>query len=129
MNELRKNKSAQFIAGCLTIALAVYLYRNGVFDYFLNDEPPEGMESASLTTLVISSIVSAVNLIGILALGVVFGVLKPLAEWCVDAVSARFPAAGEVADDVKDAIDIDKLIKVLNDLDERLRKVEESKVD
>ncbi len=129
MNELKSNKSFQFICGCGTLALVYYLYSNGVFSFLLEDEPPEGMESVSLATLVLTSIVSAVQLVGILSIAIVSGVLKPLAEWTVDAVRARFPKVDAVAEQVEKKIDMEKLVSVLNDLDERLRKVEGSEDD
>jgi hypothetical protein len=129
MNELKSNKSFQFICGCGTLALVYYLYSNGVFAFLLDDEPPEGMESVSLATLVLTSLVSAVQLVGILSIAIVSGVLKPLAEWTVDAVRARFPKVDAVAEQVESSIDMDKLTSVLNDLDERLRKVEGTEDD
>lgn len=129
MNELKSNKSFQFICGAGTLALVYYMYTNGVFSFLLDDEPPEGMESVSLATLVLTSVVSAVQLVGILSIAIVSGVLKPLAEWTVDAVRARFPKVDAVADKIEGAIDVEKLTSVLNDLDERLRKVETTEDD
>ncbi len=129
MNELKSNKSFQFICGCGTLALVYYLYSNGVFSFLLEDEPPEGMESVSLATLVLTSIVSAVQLVGILSIAIVSGVLKPLAEWTVDSVRERFPKVDAVAEQVEKKIAMEKLVNVLNDLDERLRKVEGTEDD
>tara|TARA_R100000951_G_scaffold90943_1_gene79283 strand:+ start:970 stop:1350 length:381 start_codon:yes stop_codon:yes gene_type:complete len=122
MDELKKNKSAQFIAGCGTLALVYFLYTNNFFAFLFNDDPPEGMESVSLATLFLTSLVSAVQLIGILSIGVVTGILKPLAEWSVDAVKSRFPK--KVSRTSDDAVDVDKLLSVLNDLDKRLKSLE-----
>lgn len=129
MNELRGNKSFQFICGCGTLALLFFMWENNVFSFLLDDEPSEGMESVSLVTLVLTSLVSAVQFVGILSIAIVSGVLKPLAEWTVDAVRARFPKVDAVADRIEDAIDVEKLTSVLNDLDERLRKVEATEDD
>jgi hypothetical protein len=129
MNELKSNKSFQFICGAGTLALLFYMYSNGVFSFLLEDEPPEGMESVSLATLVLTSIVSAVQLVGILSIAIVSGVLKPLAEWTVDSVRERFPKVDAVAEQVEKKIDMEKLVNVLNDLDERLRKVEGTEDD
>jgi len=123
MDDLKKNKSAQFIAGCGTIALVYYLYANNFFGFLFDDQPPEGMESVSLATLFLTSAASAIQLIGIISIGVVSGLLKPLAEWSVDAVKGRLPA--KVAGQVADAVDVDKLLSVLNDLDKRLKDLEE----
>jgi uncharacterized membrane protein len=122
MDELKKNKSAQFIAGCGTLALVYFLFSNNFFAFLFNDEPPEGMESVSLATLFLTSLVSAVQLIGILSIGVVTGILKPLAEWSVDAVKKRLPK--KVSGTSEDAVDVDKLLSVLNDLDKRLKSLE-----
>jgi len=129
MNELKSNKSFQFICGVGTLALAFYLYKNGAFSFLLDDEPPEGMESVSLATLVLTSLVSAVQFVGIISILIVSNVLKPLAEWTVDAVRARFPKVDAVAEQVENSIDMEKLTSVLNDLDERLRKVEATEDD
>lgn len=129
MNELRGNKSFQFICGCGTLALLFFMWENNVFSFLLADEPSEGMESVSLATLVLTSVVSAVQFVGIISILIVSNVLKPLAEWTVDAVRARFPKVDAVADRIEDAIDVEKLTSVLNDLDERLRKVEATEDD
>jgi hypothetical protein len=129
MNELRSNKSFQFICGAGTLALLWYMHKNGVFAFLLDNDPPQGMQSVSLATLFLTSAVSAIQFIGILSIGLVTGLLKPLAEWTVDAVRARFPKVDAVADKIEDAIDAEKLTSVLKDLDERLRKVERSDDD
>lgn len=129
MNELRSNKSFQFICGVGTLAAVYYMYTNGVFSFLVDDEPPEGMESVSLATLVLTSLVSAVQFVGIISILIVSNVLKPLAEWTVDAVREKFPKVDAVADKIEDAIDVEKLTSVLNDLDERLRKVEATEDD
>ena len=129
MNELKSNKSFQFICGCGTLALLYFMYTNGVFSFLLDDEPPEGMESVSLATLVLTSLVSAVQLVGILSIAIVSGILKPLAEWTVDSVRAKFPKVNAIAGNIEQAVDLEKLTSVLNDLDERLRKIEGTEDD
>jgi hypothetical protein len=122
MDEIKKNKSAQFLAGCATLALGYYLYSNNFFAFLFNDDPPEGMESVSLTSLFLTSAVSAIQFIGIISIGLVTGLLKPLAEWSVDAIKSRFPK--KVSGTSDDAVDVDKLLGVLNDLDKRLKSLE-----
>lgn len=129
MNEIKSNKSFQFICGCGTLALLYFMYSNGVFSFLLDDEPPEGMESVSLATLVLTSLVSAVQLVGILSIAIVSGILKPLAEWTVDSVRAKFPKVNAIAGNIEQAVDLEKLTSVLNDLDERLRKIEGTEDD
>jgi hypothetical protein len=129
MNEIKSNKSFQFICGCGTLALLYFMYSNGVFSFLLDDEPPEGMESVSLATLVLTSLVSAVQLVGILSIAIVSGILKPLAEWTVDSVRAKLPKVNAIAGNIEQAVDLEKLTSVLNDLDERLRKIEGTEDD
>jgi len=129
MNEIKSNKSFQFICGCGTLALLYFMYSNGVFSFLLDDEPPEGMESVSLATLVLTSLVSAVQLVGILSIAIVSGILKPLAEWTVDSVRAKLPKVDAIAGNIEEAVDLEKLTSVLNDLDERLRKIEGTEDD
>lgn len=127
MDEIKKNKSAQFLAGCGTLALVYYLYINNFFAFLFDNDPPEGMESVSLATLFLTSAVSAIQFIGILSIGLVTGLLKPLAEWTVDAVRKRLPA--EAVNESEDAVDVDKLLGVLNDLDRRLKALEGNQGD
>ena len=129
MNEIKSNKSFHFICGCGTLALLYFMYSNGVFSFLLDDEPPEGMESVSLATLVLTSLVSAVQLVGILSIAIVSGILKPLAEWTVDSVRAKLPKVDAIAGNIEEAVDLEKLTSVLNDLDERLRKIEGTEDD
>jgi len=129
MNEIKSNKSFQFICGCGTLALLFFMWENNVFSFLVTDEPPEGMESVSLATLVLTSLVSAVQLVGILSIAIVSGILKPLAEWTVDSVRAKLPKVDAIAGNIEEAVDLEKLTSVLNDLDERLRKIEGTEDD
>ena len=124
MSELKQNKSFQFICGCLTIAFGWYLYKNQVFDILLNRGDSEGLESAPLATLILTSLVSAVQMVGLISIGIVSGILKPAAEFVVDWLRGRFPKVDSAASKIEDAIDIDKLVSVLNKLDERLSNLE-----
>ena len=124
MSELKQNKSFQFICGCLTIAFIWYLHKNQVFEIFLSDNEGEGLESAPLATLILTSLVSAIQLVGIISIGIVSGILKPAAEWVVDAVRNRFPKVDRAASKIEEAVDVDKLVAILNKLDERLSNLE-----
>lgn len=124
MSELKQNKSFQFICGCLTIAFAWYLYKNQVFDILFRDQSGEDLESAPIATLVLTSLVSAIQMVGIISIGIVSGILKPAAEFVVDWIRGRFPKVDSAASKIEEAIDIDKLISVLNKLDERLSSLE-----
>lgn len=128
MSDLKANKSFQFICGALTLAFAWYLYKNGVFEILINrNDDPEAFESAPFATLVLTSLVSAIQMVGIISIGIVSGILKPIAEWVVDAVRNRFPKVDKAAEQIENAIDIDKLVDVLNKLDERLSNLESKK--
>ncbi len=123
MSDLKSNKSFQFICGVGTLVFAFYLYSNGAFSFLFRDEP-EGMESVSLATLLISAAVSTCQMIGIISIGIVSGLLAPLAEWTVDTVRSKFPKVKDAGSRVE-TVDIDKLLSVLNDLDSRLKKIED----
>ncbi len=66
-------------------------------------------------------------MVGLIAIGIVSGILKPIAEYTVDAVRAKFPKVDAAAAVAENAIDFDKLTQVLSDIDERLRKVEDKR--
>ena len=61
---------------------------------------------------------------GIISIGIVSGILKPAAEWVVDAIRNRFPKVDQAASKIEDAVDLDKLVAILNKLDERLSNLE-----
>lgn len=124
MSDIKQNKSFQFICGCLTIAFVWYLHKNHVFEIFFSDNDGEDLQSAPLTTLILTSLVSAIQLVGILSIGIVSGVLAPLAEYVVDAIRNRFPKVDRAANKIEDAVDVDKLLAILNKLDERLSNLE-----
>lgn len=124
MSELKQNKSFQFICGCLTITFIWYLYKNQVFEIFFSNNEGEGLESVPLATLILTSLVSAIQLVGIISIGIVSGILKPAAEWVVDAIRNRFPKVDQAASKIEDAVDLDKLVAILNKLDERLSNLE-----
>ena len=42
----------------------------------------------------------------------------------MDAVRERFPKVDAAASSLEETVDIDKLLKVLNELDDRLKKIE-----
>ena len=120
---LRENKSFQFLVGVFCIICGWKLYQAGVFDFFFRDES-EGFEStAALLPMLLSAVVSATQMIGLVAILLVSG-LAPLAEQAVDFLRSKMPRFDKVASKVEQEIDSDKLISVLNKLDERIRSIE-----
>ena len=84
---LRNNKSFQFLVGCFVLFLAWKLYSVGAFDWFL-EKDTEGFESVSLVSLLLTAAVSAVQMVGLIAI-VVVGGLAPAAEKTVAALSQK----------------------------------------
>ena len=119
---LRQNKSWQFLCGCFTLFLAWKLYSVGAFDWFLQKDT-EGFESVSLIPLLLTAVVSAVQMVGLVAIMIVGG-LAPAAEKAVDYLRVKIPKFNHVATKIEDRIDTDKLTKALNDIDERIRSIE-----
>lgn len=128
---LRENKSFQFLVGLFCLVCGWKLYQAGIFDFFFRDDS-EGFESASLIPMLLASVVSAIQMIGLVAILLVSG-MAPLAEQAVDFLRSKMPKFDKVASKVEQEIDSEKLISVLNKLDERIRsieiKVEEKDVD
>ena len=119
---LRNNKSFQFLVGCFVLFLAWKLYAVGAFDWFL-EKDTEGFESVSLVSLLLTAAVSAIQMVGLVAIMVVGG-LAPAAENAVDYLRAKMPRFNYVAGKIEDQVDTDKLTKALNDIDERIRSIE-----
>ena len=119
---LRQNKSWQFLVGCFVLFLAWKLYTVGAFDWFFQKDT-EGFESVSLIPLLLTAVVSAVQMVGLVAIMVVGG-LAPAAEKAVDYLRAKIPKFNSVATKIEDRDDADKLTKALNDIDERIRSIE-----
>ena len=119
---LRNNKSFQFLVGCFVLLLVWKLYVIGAFEWFLKEDT-EGFESVSLVTLFLTAAVSAVQMVGLVAIMVVAG-LAPAAESAVDYLRAKMPKFNHVASKIEAQVDADKLTKALNDIDERIRSIE-----
>lgn len=119
---LRQNKSWQFLVGCFCIFIAWKLYQVGAFAWFLNRDT-EGFENVSLIPLILTAAVSAVQMVGLVAIMIVGG-LAPGAEKVVDYFRAKMPKLNYVAGKIEEQVDTDKLTKALNDIDERIRSIE-----
>ena len=134
MTTLRGNKSFQFIVGVGVLYFAFQLWTNGYFDVLFRAES-EGFESGALLPLLLSAAVSAVQMVGLLAILIVSNVLpllKPVGQYLlslIDTLVNKLPTkiASKINKVEAPEIDVDKLIATLNDLDARIRNVEEGK--
>lgn len=120
---LRQNKSWQFLCGCAVLLSAWKLHEAGVFSWFFRDES-EGFENiGSLIPLALTAIVSAIQMVGLIAIAICAG-LQPLVEKFVDFLRSKMPHFDKAAQTISEKVDADKLVKTLNSLDERLRSIE-----
>jgi len=89
--------------------------------YLSQDE--EGFESVSLIPLLLTACVSAIQMVGLVAICVV-GFAKPFAEKVVDYLRAKMPRVDSAAKTIEEKVDAEKLVETLNNLDERIRSIE-----
>ncbi len=134
MATLRDNKSFQFLVGCFVLFFGFKLWTAGYFDILFRGEG-EGFESGALLPILLSAAFSAVQMVGLIAILLVSNILpllKPIGQYFVslkDTLVAKLPTkVASVINKVEaPEIDVEKLIATLNDLDARIRNVEESK--
>jgi hypothetical protein len=119
---LKENKTWQFLVGCFVIFLVYKCWSLGVFSWFFREET-EGFESVSLLPLVLTAVVSAIQMVGLIAIMLCSG-LQPLAEKAVDYLRARMPRLDRAAKTIEGKIDAEKLVEALNSLDERIASIE-----
>lgn len=83
---MRSNKAFQFCVGAFVLFLLFRLYTTGWFDSWLNrDVNGDGVESVDLVAMFITAAVSAVQMVGLIAIGIVAG-LQPLVTGLVDGI-------------------------------------------
>jgi len=114
---MKNNKAFQFCVGLFVLFLAYKLWASGwITDVWNPPEKGDGVESVDLVALFIGSAISAVQLVGIIALGLVAG-LEPLVKSIWESLGKwkPKPAAG---------IDETKLIETLQNLSDRLDKLD-----
>lgn len=104
-DEIKKNKTAQLIAGLLTAAIAYKLWQMGVWERWLDPPDTEGYQDTGLLAMGVAALVSALQLFGLLSLtfiGQIFlfakANLKPLAT---KASAALNQATTQQATDTK----------------------------
>ena len=119
---LKENRTWQFLVGCFCLFLAYKCWSLGVFSWFFREET-EGFESVSLLPLVLTAVVSAIQMVGLIAIMLCSG-LQPLAEKAVDYLRARLPRLDRAAKTIEGKIDAEKLVEALNSLDERIASIE-----
>ena len=119
---LKQNRTWQFLVGCFCLFLAYKCWSLGVFSWFFREET-EGFESVSLLPLVLTAVVSAIQMVGLIAIMLCSG-LQPLAEKAVDYLRARMPRLDRAAKTIEGKIDAEKLVEALNSLDERIASIE-----
>ena len=87
---LKENKSFQFLVGCFVLFLAYKLYTVGFFTWVFEDPETEGYQNVQILPLVITAAVSAIQMVGVVAIMIVGG-LTPLIENLVDNVKKNIP--------------------------------------
>ena len=124
---LKQNSSFQFLVGAFCIVLAWKLFQAGFFDVLFAEpgENSDGVESVSLVTLLLSGVVSSVQLIGLLAIMLVSG-LEPLATSVVDYLGrAVGKFKGKKTATATGEVDPGKLANVLENIVDRLDSLED----
>ena len=124
---LSKNKSFQFLVGCFVLFFGFKLWQAGWFDILFREDT-EGFESSAILPMLIAAAVSAVQMVGVIAILIVSNVLpllKPVGLYLIklkDAAVAKLPTKAQKVINKVDApeIDVDKLIATLNSLDQRI---------
>ena len=119
---LRENKTWQFLVGCFCVFLAYKCWSLGIIQWFYREDT-EGFENVSLIPLILTAVVSAIQMVGLIAIMLVSG-LQPLAEKAVDYLRARMPRLDRAAKTIEEKIDAEKLVEALNRLDERIASIE-----
>jgi hypothetical protein len=120
---LKENKSFQFLVGCFVLFLAYKLYSIGLFAWFLQDPETEGYENLQVIPILLTAAVSAVQMVGVVAILLVGG-LAPLVENLVDGVKNKLPKIVDAKNSTTNELDVDKLNKVLTEIEERLTALE-----
>jgi hypothetical protein len=78
MTKLRDNKAFQTVVGGAVLYLTFRLWQEGLFDRLLNKDDPEGFEGPEVWLAVGQALLSFVQLVGIVTIGIVSGILPHL---------------------------------------------------
>ena len=113
---MKDNKALQFCIGLFLLFLGWKLWETGWMQYAFGPKDPEAVESVDLVAMFLAAAVSAVQMVGVVALGLVAG-FQPLAESFVESLTKwRKPAPASV--------DQAKLTETLQTIVERLELLE-----
>jgi len=113
------NKTFQFLAGCVVIFLSFRLWQEGWIDGYLAVESNDGsVESLDLVAMFISAAVSAVQMVGLVAIGI----FQPLIVGLIGQMKS-FTTTGDASVTTSE-IDTSELNRVLTDIATRLTKLE-----
>ena len=116
---MKENKGFHFCVGLLVIVLAYKLYASGWIGHVWGPHDPDAVESVDLVALFVGSAISAVQFVGVVALGLVAGLQSLAVSFMESLTSWRKPKAAE--------IDEQKLIDTLQGLSDRLDALEKVK--
>lgn len=121
---MRNNKAFQTIVGAFVVLTVFRLYREGWFDLLLQT-PDDGdqVESVDLIAMLITAALSALQMVGLFAIGIVAGLLPVLQNLFDGAINLIKPKTDDQTDDV---VDVQTLNDVLTDLQNRLTALEKS---
>jgi len=78
MTKLRDNRAFQTVVGGAVLYLTFRLWQEGVFDRLLNKDESEGFEGPEVWIAVGQALLSFVQLVGIITIGIVSGILPHL---------------------------------------------------
>lgn len=113
---MKENKAFQFCIGLFVLFLGWKLYETGWIQDAFSPKDPEAVESVDLVAMFIAAAISAVQMVGIVALGLVAG-FQPLAVSFMESLTKwRKPAAA--------GVDQDKLTTTLQNIVDRLDSLE-----
>ena len=113
---MKDNRAFQFCVGLFVLFLGWKLWETGWLQDAFGPKDPEAVESVDLVAMFITAAISAVQMVGIVALGLVAG-LQPLAVSFMESLTKwRKPAPA--------AVDQGKLTETLQSIVDRLESLE-----
>jgi len=121
---MRNNKAFQTIVGAFVVLTLFRLYREGWFDALMQTPDDGGqVESVDLIAMVITAALSALQMCGLFAIGIVAGLLPVLQSLFDGAMNLIRPKTNDAGDQ---GVDAATLNQVLTDLQDRLKALEKS---
>ena len=113
---MKDNRAFQFCVGLFVLFLGWKLWETGWLQDAFGPKDPEALESVDLVAMFITAAISAIQMVGIVALGLVAG-LQPLAVSFMDSLTKwRKPAPA--------GVDQGKLTETLQSIVDRLESLE-----